>query len=91
MVYIDQILVTMYKWRIRMVKFEGVITLQVRNGHTMITGFTRNDFKLLLKMARKKYKIKSTKKRILKKYANRLLKAAILNYVAELPVASEAP
>ena len=71
-------------------KFEGTITVQVRNGRTMITGFSRNDFKLLLKLARKKYKIKSTKKRILKKYVHKLLNAAILNYVAELPVASEA-
>jgi hypothetical protein len=74
-----------------MVKLEGVITLQVRNGHTVMKGFTNNDFRLLCKLARKIYKIKSTKKRILKKYVSKLLNKAISNYVTELPVASEAP
>lgn len=74
-----------------MIKLEGTITIQVRNGHTMITGFSRNDFRLLCRWARKIYKIKSTKKRILKKYVHKLLNSAILNYVTEPPVTSATP
>lgn len=72
-------------------KFEGTITLEVHNGQAMLKGFTRNDFNFLMKLARKQYRIKSTKKRILKKYVSKLLNGIISNYVTELPAVSAAP
>lgn len=64
-----------------MTKLEGVITLEVHNGHAMLKGFTRNDFNFLMQVARKVYKIKSTKKRILKKYVRKFLSDAINSYL----------
>lgn len=62
-------------------KFEGTITLEVHNGHAMLKGFTRNDFNFLMQVARKVYKIKSTKKRILKKYVRKFLSETITSYL----------
>lgn len=60
-------------------KFEGNLSIgkSKYEKHTMINGFTKNDMKMLQTIARKFYKIKTSKKRILKKYAKRLLNEAL--------------
>ena len=59
-------------------KLEGTITVEKRNGIAMMVGFTQSDIRLLMRVARKKYCIKSKKKRILKRYLKKLLNEALL-------------
>ena len=64
-------------------KLEGVITIERRNGVLKMVGFTQNDFKFLKKAARKMYKIKSKKNRILKRYVKMLLNDALRRAVKD--------
>lgn len=64
-----------------MQKLEGTITVRRRPNGYVMDGFSPNDFNRLCVIARKVYKIKTTRKRILKKYVKRLLNEAIRQYI----------
>jgi hypothetical protein len=62
------------------VKLEGQIYI-AKIGHKWgLKGFTRNDMWTLGKLARKRYKLKTKRSRIVKKYVKRLITNALRNY-----------
>jgi hypothetical protein len=59
---------------------EGSIYVVRIGGKWGLKGFTRKDMYTLGKLARKRYKIKTKRSRIVKKYVIRLITDALRNY-----------
>jgi hypothetical protein len=66
-----------------MIKLGGSLYIQNDLKGAMIKGFTKKDFDLLMQLGRQAYKIKTRKKRILKKYAKKLINESIRKYIVE--------
>jgi hypothetical protein len=64
-----------------MIKFEGSLYIQNDLKGAMIKGFSKKDFNFLMQLGRQVYKIKTRKKRILKKYAKKLINESIRKYI----------
>ena len=64
-----------------MFKLEGKIVVAKIGGKWGLKGFTRNDMHILGILARKCYKIKTKRSRIVKKYVIRLITEALRNGV----------
>ena len=63
---------------------EGNVTIENINGKCLLKGFTKNDWITLSKLAKKCFKIKTNRKRILKKYVKKLLNEAMRKYAKEI-------
>lgn len=61
--------------------FLGKITVQYVNNHYYLIFDNPLDYYVMCRMARRKYKIKTKRKRIVKKYFNKLLNSAIRDAV----------
>jgi hypothetical protein len=59
---------------------EGNVSIVRYNGICLLKGFTDNDWITLSKLARKHFKIKTKRKRIVKKYVKRLVIEAMRKY-----------
>ena len=64
-----------------MIKFEGSLYIQNDLKGAMIKGFSKKDFNFLMQLGRQVYKIKTRKKRTLKKYAKKLINESIRKYI----------
>ena len=62
--------------------FAGNIRLKETPKGFMIVGFTNGDMKLLNRAARKKFKLKTRKKRVLKRYVRILMDQAVREFLA---------
>jgi hypothetical protein len=63
---------------------EGNVSIVRYNGICLLKGFTDNDWITLSKLARKCFKIKTKRKRIVKKYVKKLLNEAMRKYAKEV-------
>ncbi len=63
---------------------EGNVTIENINGKCLLKGFTKNDWITLSKLAKKCFKIKTKRKRIVKKYVKKLLNEAMRKYAKEI-------
>ena len=64
-------------------KLEGTITVKNINGHATMVGFTWNDWKMLCRISRNRYKLKTKNKRILKRYVRKLINEALREAIKE--------
>ena len=63
---------------------EGNVTIVNTNGKCLLKGFTKNDWITLSKLAKKCFKIKTKRKRIVKKYVKKLINEAMRKYAKEI-------
>lgn len=61
--------------------FAGTITIELKTGHPYIVFEKIEDYKLLFRLVRKKCKLKTKKKRIVRKYVKKFLNEALLDYI----------
>ena len=66
-----------------MIKLDGPLYIQNDLKGSIIKGFSKKDFNILMQLGRQVYKIKTRKKRILKKYAKKLINESIRKYIVE--------
>lgn len=62
--------------------FAGHIRLQETSKGLRLVGFTNSDMKLLNRAARKKFKLKTRKNRVLKKYVRIIIDIALREFLA---------
>jgi hypothetical protein len=65
------------------IKLDGPLYIQNDLKGSIIKGFSKKDFNILMQLGRQVYKIKTRKKRILKKYAKKLINESIRKYIVE--------
>jgi hypothetical protein len=61
---------------------EGDLCIVTYGSKSFLKGFTRKDMRVLGVLARKRYKLKTSSKRIVKKYIKQLINDALRNYVS---------
>jgi hypothetical protein len=63
----------------------GTLTMHSSAGKHYLKGFTKKDWNNLKFVAKRLYKIKTKRNRILKKYVKKLLNDAIMNHISKEP------
>lgn len=61
--------------------FAGTVTFNIRYGQPYIVFEKQEDYNLLVRLVRKRYKLKTRKKRIVTKYVKMFLDCAIVEYI----------